>query len=184
VSQSYSLNSERGTVLSQDPLAEASVPANSAVNIAVSQGPPPSGVSLMPDFERKNAVDAQKWAEGAGIKIALTKDYNSLFPYGVILSQTPPPDAVLSPDTTVSFTISGQASGSSASPASKVFHYELSQGSSESRVRIVVVDQYGEREIFDGVRPPGSKIDVPLEEAGSARVKIYVDGILIEERDL
>jgi hypothetical protein len=48
-----------------------------------------------------------------------------------------------------------------------------------------VVDQYGERELFNGTRPPGSKIDVPVPDAGAgARMKIFLNGILVEERDL
>jgi hypothetical protein len=65
-----------------------------------------------------------------------------------------------------------------------MFHYELSQGGTDSQVRIVIVDRYGERELFNGLRKPGSKIDVPVQTAGGAHVKIYLNGILVEEQDL
>jgi hypothetical protein len=47
-----------------------------------------------------------------------------------------------------------------------------------------MVDKYGERELFNGLRKPGSKIEVPVQSAGGARMKIYLNGILVEERDL
>ena len=185
VSDAYSLRYEKGTVLSQEPKAESSVERNSLVNVAVSAGPPPAGIVLMPDFLRKNIADARAWAAGAGIEATETKDPTSLFPYGVILTQTPPVDSVLSTDSKVSFVISARAGKSDLEAAeSKVFHYELSQGGSESLVRIVVADKYGERELFNGLRKPGSKIDLPIQETGGSRVKIFINGILVEERDL
>jgi len=63
--------------------------------------------------------------------------------------------------------------------------YEIPQGSSESLVRIVMVDQHGERELFNGLRQPGSKVDLQVPKAGGAvRVMIYLNGILVEEKDL
>lgn len=185
VSDAYSLKQDKGIVLSQEPKSETSVEKNALVNVAVSAGPPPSGVELMPDFLRKNISDAQQWAQGAGLTITQTKDPSSLFPAGVILTQSPDPDAVLASDTKINFVISARpgAAGEAQQPQ-KMFHYELSQGGSESLVRIVVIDKYGERELFNGLRKPGSKIDVPLDETGGAHAKIYVNGILVEERDL
>lgn len=185
VTEAYSLKQDKGIVLSQDPKAESSVERNALVNVAVSGGQPPAGVTLMPDFLRKNLTEAQQWASGASIGVDVTNDPTSPFPAGVILTQTPDPDAVLSPDTKVTFVVSARpGKAGEADQPQKMFHYELSQGSSESLVRIVVTDKYGERELFNGLRKPGSKIDVPLQESGGAHAKIYVNGILVEERDL
>lgn len=185
VSESFSLKQDKGVVLSQDPKAESSIERNALVNVVVSGGPPPAGITLMPDFQRKNITEAREWATGASINVAESKDMSSLFPFGVILAQNPPPDTVLTGDSKVAFTTSGRPGGSTAEgAASQTFHYELAQGGSESLVRIVVVDQYGERELFNGLRKPGSKIDLPIQETGGARVKIFLNGILVEERDL
>ncbi len=184
VSESYSLRWDKGVVLSQDPKAEASVERNSLVNLSVSAGVPPAGVMLMPDLLRKNLSDAMAWASSAGLTLAVSTDSVSLFPYGVILAQTPAADAVLPQDAKVSITISGRSKTSAGSASSRVFRYELSPGGTESLVRIVLSDKYGERELFNGLRRPGSKVEVPLQEPGGARVKIYLNGVLVEERDL
>jgi serine/threonine-protein kinase len=183
VSEAYSLKSEKGTVLSQDPKGETSVERDTLVNLVVSGGAPPAGVLLMPDFQRKTLDEVQAWAAGANVKVDVKSDPSSLFPSGTVLTQSLAPDAALSPDATVSVTISGHK-GAALSAASKMFHYELSQGGSDSQVRIVIVDKYGERELFNGLRSPGSKIEVPVQTAGGARVKIYLNGILVEEQDL
>jgi beta-lactam-binding protein with PASTA domain len=183
VSESYSLKQEKGMVLSQDPKAEASVERDALINLVVSGGAPPSGVALMPDFLRKTLDEAQAWAAGAGVKLDVQTDKASIFPNGVVLSQTPAADSVLSPDAKVHVLVSGRK-GAAPSVAAKTFKYELPQSGSESQVRIVVIDKYGERELFNGVRKPGTKVEVPVQETGGARVKIYMNGILVEERDL
>lgn len=184
VSEAYSLKQEKGSVLTQDPKPESSVERDTLVNVVVSNGPPPAGVSLMPDFSRRDLDEAQSWAAGAGVALAVKTDASSLFPGGTVLSQSPAPDAVLSPDDKVTLTVSGRKGGAAKAVASKSFKYELPVGGSDSQVRIVLVDRYGERELFNGLRKPGSKIEVPVQDTGSARVKIYMNGILVEERDL
>lgn len=183
VSESYSLKQEKGMVLSQDPKAESSVERDALINLVVSGGAPPGGVSLMPDFLRKQVDEAQSWAAGSGAKLEIKTDATSLFPNGTVLTQTPAADTMLSPDAKVHLLVSGRK-GAAPTVAAKTFKYELPQSGSESQVRIVVIDKYGERELFNGVRKPGTKIEVPLQETGGAHVKIYMNGILVEERDL
>ena len=63
VSEAYSLKSEKGLVLSQDPKAETSVERDAMVSLVLSGGMPPTGVSLMPDFQRKTIDEAQALVE-------------------------------------------------------------------------------------------------------------------------
>lgn len=185
VSEAYSLKQEKGSVLTQDPKPESSVERDTLVNVVVSNGPPPNGVALMPDFSRRELSEAQSWASGAGVTLTVKTDASSLFPGGTVLSQSPSADAVISPDDKVTLTVSGRKGGpAKTAAASKTFKYELPVGGTDSQVRIVVVDRLGERELFNGLRKPGSKIEVPVQDTGSARVKIYMNGILVEERDL
>lgn len=184
VSEAYSLKQEKGMVLTQDPKPETSVERDTLVNVVVSNGAPPAGVALMPDFSRRDVSEAQTWASGAGVTLTVKSDSSSLFPGGTILSQSPAADAVISPDDKVTLTVSGRKGGAVKAVASKTFKYELPVGGSDSQVRIVVVDRYGERELFNGLRKAGTKIEVPVQDTGSARVKIYMNGILVEERDL
>ncbi|MEK7389946.1 MAG: PASTA domain-containing protein [Elusimicrobiota bacterium] len=183
VSEAYSLKQDKGLIVSQDPKAESSVERDSLVNLVISAGSPPAGLSLMPDFLRKNVGEANTWAAGAGVHLGIKTDPSSLLPNGTVLTQTPAADAVLSPGAEVQLLVSGHK-GAAPVVAAKMFKYELPQSGSESQVRIVVVDKYGERELFNGLRKPGTKIEAPLQETGGAHVKIYMNGILVEERDL
>jgi beta-lactam-binding protein with PASTA domain len=184
VSESYSLRMEKGMILSQDPQSESSVERNSMVNVIVSAGTPPDDIRLMPDFLRKNISEASQWAQEVGAKLVVEKDAASRFPYGTIHAQDPEVDTVVEDGQQVKFVISGRRDKKGGSSSLVNFTYKVPQGSSDSLVRIVMVDDNGERELFNGLRTPGSKIDLDVPEGGAARVKIFLNGILVEERDL
>ncbi|HVC08815.1 MAG TPA: PASTA domain-containing protein [Elusimicrobiota bacterium] len=187
VQEAYSLRFDKGLVMGQDPKEESSVEKNSLVNVTLSAGMPPVGVILMPDFNRKNAAQAQIWGEKDGINVAVSSDPTSLFPYGVVLTQTPDPDTVLQSGATVSFVISGRLGSAPLSRGMRMFSYRIPKGgAAESLLRVVVQDKYGEREVFNGLRRAGQRVAVPIEEpAGvTVHVKIFLNGILVEERDL
>ena len=185
VEEQYSLKYEKGVVIAQDPKAEASVERSSLVGVTVSKGAPPAGLNLMPDFTRKTLADVQAWSASSGVNVSESKDMTSPFPGGTVLSQTPAPDTVLTGKEKLSVVVSGKKGKTGeGAVATKTFHYELPVGGGESLVRIVLADKYGERELFNGLRRAGSKIDLPIQETGGARVKIFLNGILVEERDL
>jgi len=184
LSEAYSLRSDKGIVISQDPKADASLAKNSLVNIVYSAGEPPPGVLLMPDFGQRQLSEATQWAARSKLTLEVTEDDSSLFPAGTILAQSPAPDTAVTPEAKIQITASARPeSGLSQARAHKI-HYELSQGGTQSRLRIVLIDQSGERELFNGLRPPGSKIDLAAPYGGPAKARIFVNGILVEEKDL
>ncbi len=183
--ESYSLRSDKGMVMDQDPKAESSVSKNTMINVVVSAGKPPEGIVLMPDFRQKRIDEAMQWASKSDFRVDVQEDSNSLFPNGTILAQTPSPDEVVSQGKMVNFTISGRkkSAGGDADNVRKI-HYEVAQGGSQSQIRIVMIDQSGEREVFNGFRSPGSKIDINVLYGGDAKIRIFANGILVEEREL
>jgi serine/threonine-protein kinase len=184
VTNAYSLRTEKGLVLSQDPKAETSVERNSQVNVVVSNGEPPEGIDLMPDFMGKGLAEATEWASGAGVPLAVAKDMESRHPYGTVLEQEPAPDSVVTDGTKLKIKVSGRASGKAADTRMVNFQYQVPQGGSDSLVRIVLEDEQGERELFNGLRTPGSRIELSVPPGDKSRVKIFLNNILVEERDL
>ena len=187
VSESYSLNYEKGSVMTQDPLPDENLSKNAMINVVVSAGQPPSGITLMPDLTQKTLEEAQLWASEAKVELSAQEDPASLFPNGTILSQTPKPDTALDKGSKVQITVSRRReTGQTAAVEADLrrIHYEVAQGSSQSQIRITVLDQSGEREVFNGLRAPGSKVDLSVPRGGPAKVRIFVNGMLVEERDL
>ena len=181
VSESYSLKAEKGTVLSQDPKPELSVSKNTMVQVVVSAGVPPAGIIMMPDFRQKKSDEAQQWAAQSGVSLRLSEDANSLFPGGTIIDQDPQPDTVVSAGGKVSLTVSSRKGVGGSEKEFRV-HYEVSQSGAQRHIRVVALGKSGDREIFNGLRDPGSKIDLSVPYAGAEKIRIFVNGILVEER--
>lgn len=183
VSESYSLKAEKGTVLFQDPKPELSVSKNTMVQVAVSAGLPPAGIVMMPDFRQKKSDEAQQWAAQNSLVLGVAEDSNSLFPGGTIIDQDPPPDTVVSAGAKVTLTVSSRKGAAGAEREFRV-HYEVSQSGAQRHIRVVALGKSGDREIFNGLRDPGSKIDFSVPYAGAEKIRIFVNGILVEERPI
>lgn len=182
VSESYSLKAEKGTVLSQDPKSELSVSKNTMVQVVVSAGVPPAGIVMMPDFRQKKSEEAQDWASQNNLSLSISEDANSLFPGGTVIDQSPAPDTVVASEARVELTVSSRKSAAGASEKEFRVHYEVSQSGSQRHIRVVAMGKRGDREIFNGLRDPGSKIDLSVPYGGAEKVRIFVNGILVEER--
>ena len=181
VSESYSLKAEKGTVLSQDPKPELSVSKNTMVQVTVSAGNPPAGIIMLPDFRQKTSDEAQDWASKSGVTLTIAEDAGSLFPGGTIIDQKPDPDTVVSADSRINLTVSSRKGTSGGEREFRV-HYEVSQSGAQRHIRVVALGKQGDREIFNGFRDPGTKIDLSIPYGGADKVRIFVNGILVEER--
>jgi len=92
VSKKYSVVSDRGIVLSQDVEAGSAVDKYSVVNVAVSEGSPPEGIVLMPDFLNKNIKEARLWALQHDININVNAASEDVYKTGVVVRQSPRAD--------------------------------------------------------------------------------------------
>ncbi len=180
----FSLKVEKGDVISQDPQPGAIADKDSIVSLVVSAGRPPEGTLLVPDFSGKSIDEAKSWASSNKISLQIAEEKSTTAGAGTVLRQNPTPDQEITGGGTVSVVIaSGQSSGNAPS-IGRNFYYEIPQGGETRKVRITMLDDTGETEIFKGERAPGSKIEIPINARGAARARIYLNGILVEETDI
>ena len=102
---------------------------------------------------------------------------------GTIIDQDPPPDTVVSAGAKITLTVSSRKSAAGTEREFRV-HYEVSQSGAQRHIRVVALGKSGDREIFNGLRDPGSKIDLSIPYAGAEKIRIFVNGILVEERPI
>jgi serine/threonine-protein kinase len=93
VLKKFSLKAGKGMVLSQDIAAGSSVDKDSVVNIVVSNGPPPEGIVLMPDFVDKSLKEAELWATRCGVTLNVVGENFSGIRTNVVLRQFPEADS-------------------------------------------------------------------------------------------
>ena len=137
---------------------------------------------MVPDFRHKKFADASNWASNNNIEISVTENPASFYPSGTVLSQKPQADEELRTGGTLEVVISSnkEVMGEKLHR----IHYELPQGKNDNRVRIILIDNLGEKEILNELKQAGSKIDLNIPYGGEATVRIYVDGILVRQKEL
>lgn len=180
----FSLKVEKGDVISQDPQAGAISDKDSIVSLVVSAGKPPEGTLLIPDFTGKGIDEAKSWASSNKITLQIADEKSTVSGPGTVLRQNPQPDQEISVGGSVSIVAASGLSTGNAPSIGRNFYYEIPQGGDTRKVRITMLDDSGETEIFKGERAPGSKIEIPINARGSARARIYLNGILVEETDI
>lgn len=184
ISRKYSIVHEKGIVLSQDPPAGSSVDKDAIINLVVSDGNPPEGVILMPLFnENSKGTDARAWAVKEGITVEMKGEQSTAVLPGNIIRQYPEADSDLSKVDKVIFYVAEESK--TEKPSSEVvFNYSIPNSGGNKRVRLVLVDDNGEKDILNAVRKPGTKISIPLQTSGTAHVKVYINKIFIEDVEI
>lgn len=178
----YSVEVEKGNIISQTPEPLTLVVKGEKVDLIVSNGAPNSGVILVPDFRHKKFAEASNWASSNNIEISVSEDPASFFPSGTVLSQKPEMDEEIKTGDTLELIISSNKEV--MGEKTHRIHYELPQGKNDNRVRIILIDNLGEKEILNEFKQAGSKIDLNIPYGGEATVRIYVDGILVRQKEL
>ncbi len=184
LTQAYSQSHPDGEVLEQNPAAGIVGGHGQMVDLKISKGPPPEGTLLMPDFMNRPVTLARQWAEDNKVKVQTTQETRGDVMAGLVLRQTPAADAVLGGADAVSFVVSVSTTQAAPSKAARWIRYQVPAGGERVKVRIVLRDDKGEQTVFDESQEPGSLVEVPVNPEGVARARVYVAGVLIEERVL
>ncbi len=182
VENAYSLTYEKGIVITQTPKADSMVQKGTAVMLISSNGAPPASVILVPNFKGKKLAQATLWASGQDVNLIIREDPSSVFPNGTIADQRPAADSQVAPGANVEVTVSRRATADNEK--SYHLHYELPQGKKDSVVRVMVEDATGENEVLNETKQPGSKVDLEIPFTSFATVRVFVDNILVREREV
>ena len=187
VTELYSLRYEKDRVVTQKPEPNTIVNKNTEMELVVSLGEPVDGTILMPNFVGESVHDAKIWCEFNLIDYRITEEFQSA-PPGTVVHQEPIPDTVLFGTAPVHMVVSKYSAVTGAENREKSFgmpvHYDVPQGGREQKVRMVLMDEQGEREIYSKTHQPGSKIDLTVPTKGIARLRIFINNILVEEKEL
>lgn len=177
-------NQDLDTVVLQDPVVGMTVEKGSSINLIVSSGLIGEG-AVMPNLMSRPYEQVDRIVKIMGLKVdKVTTEVNDNINSGTVVNQLPEANAPLTPDAVVSLVISVKSGEELASPTVKMIHYEVAQGLLEKRIRVMVADEQGEREVFNKAQAPGTKLNVAASVKGKAKAKIYVNEVLAEERQL
>ncbi len=182
VENAYSLTIAKGSVITQNPAADSMVQKGTAVALVSSNGMPPASVILVPNFKGKKLAQATLWASKQDVNLIIKEDPFSAFPNGIIAEQRPAADSQVAPSSNIEVTVSRRATAEDEK--SYHLHYELPQGKKDSIVRVTMEDVTGETEALNETKQPGSKIDLEIPFTSRGVVRVFVNNILVREREV
>jgi serine/threonine-protein kinase len=186
IARAYSDTVPVDKVITQNPSPMEHVKRNTSVNLLVSKGAYVTHY-LMPDFVGKNIGYARKIISRIGtekIKISFKKD--DRYADEIILSQNPAPNAIVNFNSSIEFEVNGkddikERSKSRYLPVS----FNIPKDDDKmKRIKMVLIDDNGRKEIFNEMRQSGSKVETYVRISGEAEVEIYINGELFEEKKL
>lgn len=185
-----SIRYSKDVVIEQEPFPRKIVPKGTSVQITISEGAPEDGSLLMPDFSGKSWKEVKEWSKEFGIDVTYTEDSNYIADSEMVLNQEIPPDMPVDKTKSIKFVISSVRAGGTGTASTQAtvpkFYYEVPQGEEAKQYLFVLVDSFGSREIWRGKLQPGIKHTIPLptKTSPNARVRVFVNGILTEERSI
>ena len=181
-SKAYSLQIPKGTVVTQDPAPESIVDKNKTVNVNISDGNPPDGINMMPNFVNKDLESVKAWANKYDAKVDYKEDPKSEKDNGIIVSQTPEPDTILNNKTAISVTVSTRKKESSDAAGDYTIEYTAPSTGEDLNIRIIAIGKEGEKEVFSGTREPGAKVEISIDKKDISKIRIFLNEQLVEER--
>jgi eukaryotic-like serine/threonine-protein kinase len=181
VDQRPSLRVDKDRVMSTDPPAGAVVGKNALVNLTMSAGAPGGDTLLAPDFVGRSIVEVKSWANTNQVQLSVREESDLSKSNGEILMQAPVADTPIRPGDTLTVVAN---TGSGAGDVPHVRFEVPGTGDDDRDIRVLVIDEAGEREVFRKAQAPGSVINVPVTVKGRARARIFVNGVMVEQQDL
>jgi beta-lactam-binding protein with PASTA domain len=178
-----SLKFEKDQVVTTDPPAGAIISKNGLVNLVLSEGPPAADVVLLPDFVGENVSKAKDWAGSHQMSVSLREEADISKADAEVLMQSPTGDSPTHPGDTLTLVVNRPGAPAPEGQGVRIY-YEVPQGASDRDIRVSVIDESGEREVFRKSQPPGSKVDIRVQPKGHARSRIFVNGVMVEEHSL
>lgn len=103
VKEAWSQTVPKGTVISQDPAASASVPHDSNVTVVISKGKEPLKV---PEAGERNAADFEQLLKDTGFEVSRSEEFSDTVPEGGLISIDPASGTQLFRGDTVAIVVS------------------------------------------------------------------------------
>lgn len=167
------------TVLEQAPKAKNTTPKGSKVDLIVCRDPQKLA---MPDVMGASLTGAQKTLTEMGILDITVRYIESDSAEGIVVGVEPPVGERLSSgEGKVTLQVS---SGPHPQSVNKYAEFVVPSGSGSQSVKIVLIDDNGQRTVYEGSQKPGVRIRQKVEVTGNGRAQFFYNNKMIEEKDL
>lgn len=180
VSKKYSISAAKGIVLAQDPQADSVADKGAVINIIISDGLPPEGIKLMPDVKGKTLEEVKEIVKDLKLNVDVKSEASTKYLPNTVCRQVPEADTDLKNIKKLTVFLATKSSVSSEA----VFNYQMPDSGGNKKLKLVLSDESGEREIFEGIKNEGALISVPVQIRGKSIVKVYINNNFFEEIEI
>ena len=178
ITKKYVSDKDIGAVLSQSPKAMDKAPKGSKINLVVNEGE-----KTVPNVIGQPLATAKQLLQNAGLTVGSVGYTNNAAAKDTVVSADPAPGSHLSSGDKVNLMISS-GSGSQGGSGNSIYVDFVVPGSKEQHVQIYLSDGSGRRLIYDGTQKGGVRLRQKVDASGNAKVQLYCDNKLIEEKSL
>lgn len=175
ITKKFDSSKTLGIVLEQFPKAMDKAPKGSKINLVVNEGE-----KTVPNVVGQKLATAKQLLEKEGLVVGSTSYTKNQADKDTVLSTDPVPGSHLSEGAKVNLTLSSGGGDSMDS----VYVDFVVPGTQEQHVQIYVTDSRGRRLIYDGSQKGGVRLRQKISASDNAKVQLYCDNKLIEEKTL
>ncbi len=172
----------KDVVLAQNPTAGLQVPRDRPVTVLVSGGPAAPGFAI-PHVTGLPVPEALDALRHAGLRITeVSRITSTVLAAGTVLAQDPPGGWRAVPGDEVK--LKAVMASSSAGDMRYVPITITAPDGPARRIRVVIVDEAGRREVVNEIVAGGEVLRLPTRVTGEAVAQIFVAGTLVREEKL
>lgn len=212
VQDAFDPNVPTGFVISQSPEGNTRLTKRASVDLVVSKGTEPVTTLPLPDFRGLPLADVRTRLAELGLQLGNTvPDFSATVPADHVIDQNPPPETQVETNFAIDFVISQgppggvglfpgdsdsdrsrdkiNGSGGSSAPTESSGKWHTADVTvtvppgPDQEVVILVVDDFGVREIFRETRPAGDTFTKRVQGRGDdARIQVWIGGVMEEDK--
>lgn len=177
----YRRSIEENIIICQDPPVGKKVKRGGVVNLLVSRGQEPV-YYCMPDLTGKSLADTEQILQNFHLTIGnIDYELNEKLPPDTVITQSPESGFRVLQGEKVNLQVSKEKSVVDEISAYRVLQYTVPYGLNKRKVKIVLRDAQGEKEILHEEKDPGAQIELLVKATPGSRALIYLDENLIKE---
>jgi serine/threonine-protein kinase len=174
----------KNTIITHTPLPGSLVQKGSKVNLLVSKGEREQEI-VMPNLIGREIREVERVLKKLGIILSeVSYQENQRLPQGVVLEQSIPAGFSVKKWQRVKLVVNKHPQKLLLLPQEVEIEYITPPGLIERRVRIVITAGGKIKEVYNKLCAPLEQVRVKVKKRKGAKVKIYLDGVLVEERKL
>lgn len=186
VTVKYEAGAPKGTVISQSIASGSKVSEGTSVDLVVNIS---DNQTVVPSLAGMSLSEAQSALSSAGLSVGSVSATSSDSAKNTVLSSDPGAGSVLDKGSAVTLVVSAgkkeeKKSSSSSGGSSRTISYTVPGSGSAKDVRIIVTDDSGSRTVFSDSVAPGTRISRSVSAGSGARVQVYLNGELAEDKTL